>query len=160
MAGTGACPDPWAEGHHGTRVTTVTDLDLTSCLTRLQILMALGQGRLDVSHVASAAEISVNLASGHLARLAKAGMVEFERQGGHHVYRLAVGTRVEHDSDGAHVTVAASDGCRAGVHVPWSSPVGRVLRSGLAPFVTIKAAPVPAPSPGARSSSRRPSGPG
>lgn len=153
----GSASDPWYEGS-GARDTTITDLDLTSCLTRLQILAALGRAPLDVSHVAAAAEISVNLASGHLARLAKAGLVEFERQGGHHVYRLSAGTHVESTGAGTRVTARASDGCESSVFVPSTSPVSRALCPP--PEVMVKAAPAPAPSPGARTGSRRPTGRG
>lgn len=153
----GAAHDPWLD-KDPRRETTLTDLDLTTCLTKLQILTMLGGGPLDVTHVAVAADVSVTLASGHLSRLARAGMVEFERQGGHHVYRLSARTRVERTPGGLRVTACASDGCESSLLVPWSSRMAAVL--GVLPAVTIKAASAPAPSPGDRSRRRPPTAPG
>lgn len=153
----GAAHDPWLEDDQR-RETTITDLDLTTCLTRLQILAVLGGGPHDVTHVAAATDVSVTLASGHLARLARVGLVEFERQGGHHVYRLSGRTRIEGSPAGLRITATASDGCESSVLVSWTSAAAKML--GIVPAVTVKAAPVPAPSLGARSGPRRPSEPG
>jgi DNA-binding transcriptional ArsR family regulator len=58
--------------------------------TRSLILFALMDGRaLTVSELAEAAAVTLQTASGHLAKLHHANLVEIERQGRHHYFRLA-----------------------------------------------------------------------
>ncbi|HEY2049074.1 MAG TPA: winged helix-turn-helix domain-containing protein [Caulobacteraceae bacterium] len=57
---------------------------------RANVLTALIDGRaLTVSELAHAAGVSLPTASGHLAKLAEAGLIEGERQGRHRYFRLS-----------------------------------------------------------------------
>ena len=57
---------------------------------RASMLMSLMDGRaLTASELARAAGVTPQTASGHLARLCAAGLLEIHRQGRHHYHRLA-----------------------------------------------------------------------
>ncbi len=63
---------------------------LVGDLTRAGMLHALMDGRaLTVTELAQAAGVTVQTASGHLARMAAAGLVRVEKQGRHRYHRLA-----------------------------------------------------------------------
>ena len=73
---------------------TTTDLAATAALVgdpaRAGMLLALMDGRaLTASELAQAAGVTPQTASGHLARLAAAGLLATQRQGRHHYHRLA-----------------------------------------------------------------------
>jgi DNA-binding transcriptional ArsR family regulator len=79
--------------HHRSVPATITLSKLAALLAtpaRARMLEALGAGEpVSATELALVAEVQPQTASSHLLRLVEAGVVEFERQGRHRLYRLS-----------------------------------------------------------------------
>ncbi|MBX3378383.1 MAG: winged helix-turn-helix transcriptional regulator [Phycisphaeraceae bacterium] len=122
--------DLWREDEP-LRRTTFEDLQMiVSCSTRLSIAIALSRGSSDVNQLGSLLGFSQPVLSNHLKVLRAAGCVDFERDGGRHIYHLKGTLHVGVDSGGVRIALRAGDGSSLSARIPSDSPVMRHLWPG------------------------------
>lgn len=127
--------DAWREDQP-LRRTTFEDLQLTiSCSTRLGIVIALARGHMDVNQLGTRLKFSQSLLSNHLKVLREAGFVDFDRDGGRHLYHITNNLQVGIDSGGVSISLHAGDRSVLSANIPLDSPTIRQLQAALGPLL-------------------------
>lgn len=103
-----------------------------ACSTRVAIVVTLSHGPCDVSHLKQILGFSMPLLSNHLKVLRESRLVEYDREGGRHVYRLAGSLTVRLDPSLITLSLRADDKSTLVANIPMTAPITRILACALA----------------------------
>ena len=84
----------------------------------LELMVRLAESSSDVSGLADTSELGMSSVSSHLRQLHFFQLVDFERDGVRHVYRLSPGVKVQIRGGAVQITVTSADGSSLSLCVP------------------------------------------
>ena len=91
---------------------------LANCAIRLELLLALGKGPRDVSALVRESDLEVSVVSGHLVKLARAGLVVKQPAGRRRIYALSPSVEVEQCDNGVRLELCGLGGVRVAMFIP------------------------------------------